>query len=64
MPKPPNPKVKKYLQDIQVAESDVPDSVMDTLNGLSQSELDAVQKVGDSVKAASGGNPAALSKVH
>jgi hypothetical protein len=66
MPKPANPKVKKYLQNVGVAEGDVPDPVMDALNGLQQNELDAMEKVGASVKNAAdkGGDLATLAKVH
>jgi hypothetical protein len=66
MPKPANPKVKKYLRNIGVAEDDVPDTVMDALNGLQQNELDAMEKVGASVKNAAdaGGDLATLAKVH
>lgn len=57
------PKVKKFLEDVGVAESDVPDTVMDTLNELHPNELNAVKKVGDSLEG-SGAKPDVIAKVH
>jgi hypothetical protein len=48
----PKPHVKKHLDKNGVKPGQLPDSVIDTLNECSPEELDAMDKVGDSLEKA------------
>ena len=51
MPK-PEPHVKAHLEKNSVNPNQLPDSVIATLNKCTQDELDAMDKVGDSLEKA------------
>jgi hypothetical protein len=60
----PNDKVKKHLDKNHVNPDDLPGSVIDTLNTLTQDELDAMDKVGDSLDKAKVADKLWMSTVH
>jgi hypothetical protein len=60
----PNDKVKKHLDKNHVNPDDLPASVIDTLNTLTQDELDAMDKVGDSLDKAKVADKLWMSTVH
>jgi hypothetical protein len=52
MPKHPKPHVRKHLEKRSVDPERVPDNVMDTLNDMSEDELNAMHRVGESMEEA------------
>jgi hypothetical protein len=60
----PNQHVKHHLEKNGVDPSELPDSVIDTLNDLTPQELNAMDKVGESLEDASVSPTKAISAVH
>jgi hypothetical protein len=60
----PKERVKKHLEKNGVDPSELPDSVIDTLNTCSQDELDAMEKVGTSLQDANVSPDLRISAVH
>jgi hypothetical protein len=64
MPHEPHPHVHKHLEKRGVDPKDVPDDVIATLNGLSEDELKALQRVGASMEDAKMDPPLRAAMVH
>jgi hypothetical protein len=60
----PNERVKEHLEKRNVDPKDLPDSVIETLNGCSKQELKAMDKVGDSLEEANVDQNLSLSAMH
>jgi hypothetical protein len=60
----PNDRVKKHLKKNGVEPSELPDSVIATLNTCSQDELDAMDRVGASLEDANVPPNKAITAVH
>lgn len=60
----PNDKVKAHLQKRNVKASELPNSVINTMNTLSQDELDALDKVGGSFDDANVPPGKAITAIH
>jgi hypothetical protein len=60
----PNPHVKQHLEKNGVNPNQLPDSVIETLNTCSQQELQAMDKVGDSLEKANVDQNLSISAMH